>query len=74
MDATQLMRQAHMTAHDYMIQAVDDIDNKFGKGFAAKNPQLIAAYMNTAAVDFATTFGLMNISASLETIARALDK
>lgn len=49
-----LMRQASMTACDYMIHAVEDIDRIFGEGYAAKNPELVAAYINTAAIDFAS--------------------
>jgi hypothetical protein len=49
-----LLRQAPMTAHDYMMHAISDIDELLGKGYAAKHPELIAAYMQTAAIDFAT--------------------
>ena len=38
-----------MTAHDYLLAAVRDIDAIFGKGYAAKNPALVGAYMQTAA-------------------------
>jgi hypothetical protein len=47
-----LMRQAQMTAHDYMAQARHDIDEVFGERYAISHPELIAAYMQTAALDF----------------------
>lgn len=74
LSATELMNQSMMTAHDYMNHAQQDIDTIFGVGFAAKNPELIAAYMQTAALDFATTFGLQGIQEGLARIAETLDK
>jgi hypothetical protein len=47
-----LMRQAKYTAAEYLNAAVIEIDEKFGDGYAKKNPELIAAYMNTAALDY----------------------
>jgi hypothetical protein len=32
--------------------AVAEIDEKFGKGYAAKNPRLVASFMQTAAISF----------------------
>jgi hypothetical protein len=46
-----LMRQAQMTAHTYMAQAIRDIDEILGKGYAKNHPDLIAAYMQTSALD-----------------------
>ena len=53
-DATTLMRQAHQTACRYMIEATDAIDASFGEGYAKEHPDLIAAFMKTAAADFHT--------------------
>jgi hypothetical protein len=50
------MRQAHMTAHDYMMQARIDIDSQFGVGYAAEHPELVAAYMQTVALDYGRPF------------------
>ena len=55
--ADTLMRQASMTASDYMRAAVHEIDAQFGKGYAKAHPELVAAFMSTAAQDFHT--GLM---------------
>jgi hypothetical protein len=58
-----LMRQAQSTADTYMHAAVGDIDREFGEGFARKHPELIAAYMQTSAIDLGTAI-----------ITRALDR
>jgi hypothetical protein len=43
-----------MTAHDYMMKAISDIDELLGKGYAKQHAELIAAYMQTAAIDLGT--------------------
>lgn len=57
-----LLRQAPMTAHTYLTCAIHDIDEVLGKGYAKAHPELIAAYMQTSAIDLAGAV-----------IARALD-
>jgi hypothetical protein len=47
-----LVRQASMTAHDYFKASITTIDEKFGKGYAKKHPELVGAFMQTAALDF----------------------
>jgi hypothetical protein len=47
-----LMAQATDTAHVYMFRAVESIDRKFGEGYAEKHPELVGAFMQTAALDF----------------------
>jgi hypothetical protein len=84
-DPELLFRQAPMTAHDYMVHGVHDIDEIFGKGFAKQHPELLAAYMQTASIDYGAsliaskieglegeTFG--GISAALESIADKADR
>jgi hypothetical protein len=63
-----LLRQAPMTAHTYMSAAVNDIDEIFGKGYAAKRPELGGSYMQTAALDFAAAI----IAGAIEQVASAL--
>lgn len=72
LSASDLMRQAMDTAHDYMLHAEHDIDEHFGAGFARQNPALMAAYMQTAATDFAATFGLQGVSESVGRVADAV--
>lgn len=50
--ADDAMRQAMMTAHDYLLNAIVDIDRLLGEGYAARHPGLIAAYMRVACDDF----------------------
>jgi hypothetical protein len=65
----ELMRQSQMTANTYMGQAIDDIDDKLGDGYASKHPELIAAYMQTAAIDLGSAI----IARTLEKIGMAAD-
>ena len=50
----ELMQQASMTADAYLRVAKQRIDAAFGRGYAAKHPDLVAAFMATAARDFQT--------------------
>ena len=47
-----LMRQASMSAHDYMRAAKTETDKVFGDGYAAKNPALVGAFIQTCAADY----------------------
>jgi hypothetical protein len=51
-DAVTLLRQASMTACDYMDAAIGAIDHRLGEGFARANSSLIAGFMQAAALDF----------------------
>ena len=53
-DNDTLLKQAIMTASEYFAKAVRDIDEMFGEGYAKEHPELIGAYMHTAAIDLAT--------------------
>lgn len=53
-DFATLMRQSWQTAHEYLSHAIEEIDGELGKGYAAKHPELIAAFMKVAAMDFST--------------------
>jgi hypothetical protein len=68
-DSTTLMRQAPMTAHDYLLSAVHDIDEMLGKGYARAHPELIAAFIQTAALDF----GAAVIARAIEGVADAIN-
>jgi hypothetical protein len=67
-----LMRQAGMTAHDYLLGGVHDIDEIMGKGYAKAHPELLAAYIQTAALDFHATFLAQQIGDALRAIGDAL--
>lgn len=67
-DLSTLLQQASMTAHDYLRNAIEDIDTTFGeKGYAAKHPELVGAYIQTAAMDF----GAAVIARAIETLAES---
>jgi hypothetical protein len=63
------MRQAAMTAKHYLICASTDIDDVFGDGYATEHPELMGAYMITAALDFHSA----SISSDTGDIANAID-
>jgi len=46
-----LMRQAGITAHYWLGNAISDIDELMGDGYAKKNPELVSAYMQSAGLD-----------------------
>jgi hypothetical protein len=74
LSADDLMRQAKMTAHDYLLAAINDIDETLGQGTARKHPELIAAYIQTAAMDFAGGIIAQQIRAGLDHIAEVLEE
>jgi hypothetical protein len=49
---SELLRQAQSTVHDYMHNAVHNIDELFETGYAEQHPELVAAYMKVAMGDF----------------------
>lgn len=51
-DASNLMRQAPMTADLYMGEAIRSIDKSFGDGYAAEHPELVGAFIQASALDF----------------------
>jgi hypothetical protein len=42
------------SAEAYMTGAIESIDQAFGKGYAKKNPHLVATFMKVCAIDFKT--------------------
>ena len=68
-DAETLMRQASITSSEYFQQAIIQIDNAFGKGYAKSNPQLIGDFMKVSASDFfvaSLTSGLQDLANAVE--------
>lgn len=47
-----LLRQAPMTTEFYMAAAIDWLDERYGKGFAVKNPQLVGIFVEGCSRDF----------------------
>ncbi len=49
----RIMEDATMTANTYMREAIRYIDMQLGEGYAKKHPELIGAFMQTCASDYA---------------------
>lgn len=50
--AEDAMRQATMTAHEYLIKAITSVDDLLGPGYAKAHPELVGALVQAAATDF----------------------
>jgi hypothetical protein len=71
-DSMNIVRQASGTTRDHLIDAIEAIDEHLGKGYARKNPALIAAFMQAAATDYAATIIAQQVRAGLETVADSM--
>jgi hypothetical protein len=60
-----LMRQAPMTTNEYLSAAIKEIDSNFGEGYAKTHPELIGAYIQTCAIDFAAA----SVTSALQELA-----
>ncbi|KAE9648084.1 hypothetical protein EJA70_02870 [Pseudomonas sp. PB103] len=74
-----LVEQAPDTAGRYLRAAIRQIDAELGDGYAAKNPQLIAAFIKAAATDFTSSCSIIaaqevaeSLTSALQDIARSL--
>ena len=68
-----LLRQAWMTAHEYMRAAIQHIDEMLGEGYAAKHPELIAAFMEVCARDFQSGVLAKLVEDHVDSVVRALE-
>ena len=68
----ELLKQAQMTAHEYLLSGKDVIDDLFGAGYARAHPDLLAAYMKTAATDFFTAIIAKELGGALEGVAMSI--
>lgn len=73
------MDQAGPTVGHWLQQAVDQIDKTFGDGYAKKNPALVAAFIQAAAMDQFTAHlantvcqRLVDIAGSVSALAEAV--
>jgi hypothetical protein len=60
-----LLRQAPMTANEYLMSAIGHIDQQLGKGYAKAHPELIGTFMQTSAIDLGTAV----IARAIESLA-----
>lgn len=73
-NAENLMRQAPMTAAEYLRAAVESIDGEFGKGYAKDNPSLVGEFMRASCSDFSTAIIAKHIAEHAEVIGDAIRK
>lgn len=67
-----LFDQASENASVYLSRAHRQIDGEFGEGCAAKNPELVAAFMQVASGDFNASTCTKVYGAALEELSRSL--
>jgi hypothetical protein len=66
------LTQAGATIKQYLHQAVESIDDVFGKDYARKNPDLVAACVQAQAADYNTvaqTAALYELATAVESVA-----
>jgi hypothetical protein len=68
-DPETLFEQAPPTADTYLRHAIEDIDRRFGDGFAKNHPELVGAYIQTCALDY----GASMIARALETVGLSIE-
>jgi hypothetical protein len=66
------IEQTSTTATQYLTRAIEAIDLQLGRGYAIEHPQLIAAFMQTCAIDSVAGPLERGISHLTETIAQAI--
>ncbi|EGQ7810862.1 hypothetical protein I6Y99_004930 [Vibrio parahaemolyticus] len=66
-----LMKQAGYTADFWLKQAIDSIDEAFGKGYAKDNPELVAGFLVAASNDQIAAY-LKGIGDDIDSLANAL--
>jgi hypothetical protein len=69
--AQPLMPEAVTTAQ-YLARAIEAIDLQLGHGYASEHPQLIAAFVQTCAIDSVAGTLEREINQLTETIAQAI--
>jgi hypothetical protein len=72
-DVTTLMRRAWLTASDYMRFGVQEIDAQFGPGYAKAHPELLAAFMRTAAADFGASIIAKEIGGAIDSLSATIE-
>jgi len=75
--AETLVQQAPATVAGYLNAARRHIDEQFGDGYAAKHPELVAAFVQACAQDFDTAISAATRQAaagSLTCISDSLDR
>ena len=66
------IEQPSTIAAQYLARAIEAINLQLGRGYATEHPQLIAAFMQTCAIDSVAGTLECEISHLTETIAQAI--
>lgn len=69
-----LMDQAGMTVGHWLRQADSYIDKVFGEGYAKKNPALVAAFIQAAAIDQLTGHLTTRIASRIADLSQAVSE
>lgn len=69
-----LMDQAGPTVGHWLMQSVKEIDRTFGDGYAKKNPALVAAFIQAAAMDQLTAHLTTRIAERLSDISCSISQ
>lgn len=72
-DPNTLLVQASETAEAYLRAGTKAIDDQFGDGYAKEHPELVAAFMQVAAKDFAASMLVAVIERSSSQTASAIE-
>lgn len=67
-----LLTQSHMTAKEYLHNAIEAIDDHFGRGYAKANPTLVIAMMNVAEKDFVSASAIQAFQEIAEEVIEAV--
>lgn len=70
----ELLNQASSTATRYFKEAVAVIDNQFGDGYARAHADLVAAFMRTASIDFATAIFSHAVQEAVQAVQQSQDE
>jgi hypothetical protein len=73
-DFNNLFEQAKETASSFFHSAVRTIDAKFGAGYSAKHPELVAAFMRVSGNDFNISVALKLIEPVIGELADSIDR
>ena len=65
----QLMKQATMTAHEYVLNARMDIDEQFGEGTAYEHPELVAVHIQVQVLDLGAAIISQQVRCGLDLLA-----
>lgn len=69
-----LMDQAQMTVGYWLSHSVHQIDRTFGDGYAKKNPALVAAFIQAAAMDQLTGHLTTRIAKRIADLSQAVSE